>query len=117
MLPRQATRQTYFTASASTPRIAPIFFATVAPPAVHPFTGAFPAAQEAANPSHPGYPHPPQFAPGKHSRIFATFSSTGTKKSFLKNHKRTPRTKAITAETKNVNKIVFISFISLYCLI
>ena len=80
LLPRQATKQTYLTASASTPRIAPMFLATAAPPAVHPFTGAFPAAQEAANPSQPGYPHPPQFAPGKHSRIFATFSSTGTKK-------------------------------------
>ena len=44
LLPRQATKQTYLTASASTPRIAPMFLATVAPPAVHPFTGAFPAA-------------------------------------------------------------------------
>ena len=115
LLPRQAVKQTYLAASASTPRTAPTFFATSGPPAVHPFTGAFPAAQAAAKPSQPGYPHPPQFAPGKQSRIFATVSSTGTKNNFLKNPNKIPKTKAITAETKSVNKIVFISFLYLLC--
>ena len=78
-LPLHITCATCFSpVSAATPIISPIFAATAAPPTGHALTGASPFTIAAATPPQPGYPQPPQFAPGSTSSILASLSSTST---------------------------------------
>ena len=52
--------------------------ATAAPPTGHAFIAASPFTIAAAHPPQPGYPHPPQFAPGSTPSISSSLGSTST---------------------------------------
>src|SRR5574344_2032910 len=107
-LPRQARTATWFTASTLTPSTFATACAVFTPPAAQPSTGASPLAQAAANPSQPGYPQPPQFAPGRTFRIISALASGGTANTFLKKPSRTPIANARSKETMTAIKTVFI---------
>jgi len=88
--------------------MAATFSATGCLPTRQPFAGAFPEATAAANPSQPGNPHAPQFAPGSTARIFTVFGSTFISKIFWKIPSRIPKTKEMTNEKTIVVIKIFI---------
>src|SRR3989304_6078832 len=61
-----------------TPIMLATSFATEACPTVHPLTAAFPSTTACAKPLQPGWPHAPQFAPGRTSLILSIRGSTLT---------------------------------------
>src|SRR3990170_2719042 len=61
-----------------TPIMLATSFATEACPTVQPLTGALPSTTACAKPLQPGWPHAPQFAPGRTSLILSIRGSTLT---------------------------------------
>ena len=78
-VPLQMTCAIIFVLSSTTsPMISATFSAVSDPPTGHPLALASPFATALANPSHPGYPHPPQLAPGRTSLTATAFGSIST---------------------------------------